>query len=236
MCGFEQIPTILFSLETLLYMGLRMPAAQEIWGRWVSRDEEILLAGGNVVAFLNFFVDQVVELPSDPVHTIDEEWSVLLSDCERRLNIETIAAAYTIRGCWEFDMAYGLAIFPKHEWARVCCALDLVRRRYQWLLQIRETSLQREEHCTESPGRHGGHGGFLEHGNWAAVKASKTVEQIGMSRENETRLRLLIFEQGFYFWTDRGNRGGGHLCIHNRGWPSLWCSVMVSLNCVLCTN
>jgi hypothetical protein len=150
MCGFEQIPTILFSVETLLYVGLRMPAAQEIWERWVSRGEEILPAGGNIIAFLNFFVDQVAELPSDPVQTSDEEWSVLLSDCENRLNTETIAAAYTVRSYWEFDMVYGLAIRPKHGRARVCCALDLVRSRYRRLLQIWETSLQRERNMVRS--------------------------------------------------------------------------------------
>lgn len=52
-----------------------MSAAQEIWARWGNQDEQILAAGGNVDTLLDFFVNQVAELPSDPEHTSVKQWS-----------------------------------------------------------------------------------------------------------------------------------------------------------------
>lgn len=132
--------------------GLKMSAAQEIWARWDNQDEQILPAGGNVDTFLDFFVNQVAELPSDPEHTSVKQWSELLSNCDYQLNAETRAAAYTIRGYWEFDLVYGSDIFEKMIPARVHYARSLLRKRYRRLLHIRETSLQRERYLQEAMG------------------------------------------------------------------------------------
>lgn len=129
-----------------------MSAAQEIWARWDNQDEQILPAGGNVDTFLDFFVNQVAELPSDPEHTSVKQWSELLSNCDYQLNTETRAAAYTIGGYWEFDMVYGSDIFEKMIPARVHYARSLLRKRYRRLLHIRETSLQRERYLQEAMG------------------------------------------------------------------------------------
>lgn len=151
--AFEQLPVALFSPETLLYVGLKASAVKEIWPRWVHREEQILPAGGNVNAFFNFFVSQVVELPSELDHTNEEQWAILFSNCESRLNSETRAVAYTVGGYWEYDMIYGAAIkFHRLARARVCCVWNLLRKRYWRLLHIRHTSLQRERIHQEAMG------------------------------------------------------------------------------------
>lgn len=151
--AFEQLPVALFSPETLLYVGLNVSAVKEIWRRWVDREEQVLPPGGNVGAFFDFLVKQVLELPSDPQHTTEEQWAILFFNCESRLNSETRAVAYTVGGFWEYDMMYGAATnYYQLAQPRLFCVRNLLRKRYLRLLHIMQTSLHRERNHQEAMG------------------------------------------------------------------------------------
>lgn len=198
-----------------------MSAAQEIWARWDNQDEQILPAGGNVDTFLEFFVNQVAELPSDPEHTSVKQWSELLSNCDYQLNAETRAAAYTIGGYWEFDMVYGSDIFEK-----MITTGTRPLRTESFEEEIPAASSHQGDFAStrEVPsGGHGGYGGkFHKHGNRAGVRAGKQDDGANryVTQEMDQTPISNIRTRGFLFLDRSGDRRWGHGCFEDGVvWP-----------------